>query len=37
MLAGGATVGGLDEPDPDADIQALFGAAVGLPDCQGWA
>lgn len=24
-------------PDPDPDIQGLFWAEVGLPDCQGWA
>lgn len=30
-------MGGLAEPDPDPDIQGLFGAVAGLPDCQGWA
>lgn len=25
------------DPDPSPDIQGLFWAEVGLPDCQGWA
>lgn len=25
------------DPGPDPDIQGLFWAEVGLPDCQGWA